>query len=1010
MRRLAIHFIMAGLILPAFGAKPVPVAQLEAALETARSKPDADAAQLLSDFELTERLSSTVLSRLKTEAPGPKSAQELTILADRSAFLDLPAAEIPSRTVPDAAEQRRIMALVVTYVTQTTHRLPNFMASRETQSYEDRPAGDFGYTPLSWMSRSTASVIYRDGQEQVNAPGKGSKKAVQEHGLVSWGEFGPILSIVLLDAAKSKLEWSHWEQGSGQPQAVFRYEVPTTKSHYRVQYCCEFDGLVYLGQLDSLGSQLIHEFPGYHGEMAVDPATGAIQRITVEAELAPGGPLTSASLMVEYGPVEIGSKSFTCPVKSVALVGRHLSLDTIGAIPSAALQQGPIQTQLNHVTFADYHMFRADVRMLTPDEAGQAEEPPAGSQQSAAKDEPPAEPAPAPEPEPAIASAAAIAPAAAEPPPALKPAPVAPESAAPAGPDLPASTAPTIRTTTREVVVDVVVTKGDGDAVPGLAQQDFVIAENGKPQSINFFEEHSAGSVQAAAPPVMPPMPPGARTNVPPAAESDAVNVLLLDTLNTEQQDQVFVHRQIQDFLAGMRPGTRVAIFALGSKLRFVQGFTSDTSALLAALNAKKNGTKPDASFRGRSDIASDAADVSQLQTMQASPYAIESLQAAQADSRAQDFGARASMTFEALMYIGHYLAGVPGRKNLLWFASSFPVVIFPTPEQRDQMKRNPSLPGYMDKIRSTADLFTLSKIAVYPIAAEGMSTEHLAEADSAGPGAVGGVGHLGSQADATMSPYSGAAADRAATVYAMEQLAASTGGKAYFNTNDLNRAMRNAIDNGARYYTIGYTPAETKMDGSYRQIDVKLAKGKYKLAYRHGYNADDALATAAESANDPLVPLLAFGMPPAGGVLYGAQAVLASPQPATTAVRAGQNTALKGPLTRYAVDFIIRVQDVSLLSNSQGGRDGRILVGLKAYDGDGNAVNWLGDVEALEAGPKDYESLLKAGIPVHLEIDLPADSGLHLVSAVYDFGSGKGGTLEIPLPVSASSASGKAE
>jgi len=67
-----------------------------------------------------------------------------------------------------------------------------------------------------------------------------------------------------------------------------------------------------------------------------------------------------------------------------------------------------------------------------------------------------------------------------------------------------------------------------------------------------------------------------------------------------------------------------------------------------------------------------------------------------------------------------------------------------------------------------------------------------------------------------------------------MEQLASSTGGKAYINTNDLNAAMRHAINDGANYYTLGYSRTEKKMDGSYRQIEVKVAKGKYKLAYRH--------------------------------------------------------------------------------------------------------------------------------------------------------------------------------
>jgi VWFA-related protein len=179
-------------------------------------------------------------------------------------------------------------------------------------------------------------------------------------------------------------------------------------------------------------------------------------------------------------------------------------------------------------------------------------------------------------------------------------------------------------------------------------------------------------------------------------------------------------------------------------------------------------------------------------------------------------------MTFEALNYIGHYLAGVPGRKNLIWFASSFPVIIFPTAAQRESA----AVPEFLDHVRTIADLFTMSRIAVYPINAEGMMTEHVIEANVGGEGPEGLGGHAGGQGiDSAKSAYSAGAAERAGTMNAMEQLAASTGGKAYFNTNDLNAALRNAINDGANYYTIGYSPNEAKMDGTYRQIEVKLAK-----------------------------------------------------------------------------------------------------------------------------------------------------------------------------------------
>jgi VWFA-related protein len=1003
-----------GFALPAFGAKRVTVAQLEQVLSAAHNLPDAEVARQLSDLELTERLSTANLDHLETDMPGEKSRQALMILADASAFLDPPAAEIPDQRAPDPATQRKILALTVNYVTQTIHQLPNFFAARVTRSFEDTPAvqmeigaGDInpnaGYRPIHLVGDSKATVSFRDGHEVLEK----TKLDPLVRNLDTAGVFGPILATVLVDAARSKLAWSHWEQGPTGLQAVFSYQVPKEKSHYTITY-------------DSVPTDPANTTPqtfskvvAYHGEMAVDSASGTILRLMLLADLKPDefAPSTS-DIEVEYGQVIIGGKTYFLPVRSVSSsLGHYLFISGAGgnhSFPTVAVTRG-FQTSLNDVVFEDYHVFRADATVLPEREAEKLESQPSiGSKETSTKEaESTNRAVSATTPMPAATDTLTAKAESAIP--ATQPAAYASALPTPLESQAATSTAkqeaavtetPIFKTTARDVVVDVVVTKGNGDPALGLSKQDFQVKEDGKPQAIDFFEEHTASSQQPGAPPAMPAMPPGVRTNVPPAPESDAVNVLLLDTLNTEQQDQAYVHQQIMGFLTKMQPGTRVAIFMLGSKLRFVQGFTADTSVLLAALNDKRNGMKSekDSSFRSRSDNDDDAADIANLRVMQASGYGIEALQAAQADSRAHDYGTRASMTFEALNYLGHYLAGIPGRKNLIWFASSFPVIIFPAVEQRDRIKQNPNLPGYLDQVRTTADLFTLSKIAVYPIGAAGMMTEHIAEANAAGPGAAGGVGHTGSQADTVMSPYSASAGERANTTYAMEQLAASTGGKAYYNTNDLNGAMQRAINDGAHYYTIGYSPIDRKMDGSYRQIDVKLAKDKYKLAYRHGYNADDTPVLEAKSGTDPLGALLVFGMPGASGVLYGVRAAPVTPQPAPDATHAGENLGLKSPLTRYGVDFIVRAQDVGLQPNPQGGRSGKILIGLKAFDRDGSRINWEGNMEKLDMNADDYEALQKTGIPAHLEIDLPSNMDFHLVTAVYDWNTGKAGTLEIPL------------
>jgi VWFA-related protein len=539
----------------------------------------------------------------------------------------------------------------------------------------------------------------------------------------------------------------------------------------------------------------------------------------------------------------------------------------------------------------------------------------------------------------------------------------------------------------RAVVVDVVVTEGSGEAVPALHKQDFQVLEDGKPQTVDFFEEHTAKTSPADALPPLPKMPPSVYTNVPPAPESDAVNVLLLDSLNTEKEDQVYVRQQILEFLKNMQPGTRCAIFTLGSKLRFVQGFTADTAVLQAALTDKKNGVSPEKDWpsRARTDNQDDQEQIATMVALLNGHMTggIQAVAESQRDFADFQAGDRAAMTLEALQYLARYLGGIPGRKNLIWFASSFPVTVFPTPSQRQAMSEMRVNTSAMTK---TADLLTVSNVAVYPVGAEGLMVDHWTGSNSARAGRSGG---------AVMREIAGENAGRADTIAAMEQLAADTGGKAFYNTNDLNMAMQRAIADGSHYYTLVYTPTNKKMDGSYRRIEVKLTEGTYKLAYRRGYNADESLAVETKPDSDPLLPLLTLGLPSATQVLYGVRVVPLSPQPAPGSTRAGMNPNLTGPVTRYAVDFMVRWTDVALDPAPDGKHRGSIQMGLMAYDRNGKAVNWAGGLQRMNLSPNVYASIQKSGIPAHMEIDLP-NSDVYLETGVYDWGTGKAGTLEI--------------
>src|ERR1700689_1179069 len=157
----------------------------------------------------------------------------------------------------------------------------------------------------------------------------------------------------------------------------------------------------------------------------------------------------------------------------------------------------------------------------------------------------------------------------------------------------PEAVGPTLKTTARLAIVDVVVTDYNDQPISGLRKEDFKVFEDGKPQTISIFEEHTGEAPAAIKPPILPP---NTFSNSPRADAPDSLNVVLLDALNTPIGDQSFVHQQVLKYLAGMHASAPMAIFILSTRLRLVHGFTSDLSALLAVLNDKKSGTSPQAS------------------------------------------------------------------------------------------------------------------------------------------------------------------------------------------------------------------------------------------------------------------------------------------------------------------------------------------------------------------------------------------------------------------------------
>lgn len=342
--------------------KRITVEQLERALVSAHGESDAQLARRLSDVELSERLSEAKLSSWTARLSGKKRARKaLAALADVSVFLEPPRAEVPADAAPDEGAQRGMISLAADYLNKTIPKLPNFYATRTTVRYEDRPqlilsaSTEVDYQPMHAAAVSKATVLYRNGKEVVDSIGaKGEKHEEGDGYLLTYGVFGPLLGAVT-DAITSGLTWNRWEQGRDGPHAVFVYKIPAEQSRYQVAACC---------LPDADGTSSFEESVGYHGEIAIDPTSGAILRLEVVADLKSTTPLVRSDIMIEYGPVEIGGKTYICPVRSVS-ISRGRSVTLLTEWDESFRTYGPYATMLNDVAFEGYHIFRAKSRMLT---------------------------------------------------------------------------------------------------------------------------------------------------------------------------------------------------------------------------------------------------------------------------------------------------------------------------------------------------------------------------------------------------------------------------------------------------------------------------------------------------------------------------------------------------------------------------------------------------------------------------------------------------------------------
>jgi VWFA-related protein len=539
------------------------------------------------------------------------------------------------------------------------------------------------------------------------------------------------------------------------------------------------------------------------------------------------------------------------------------------------------------------------------------------------------------------------------------------------------------------VLVDVVVTQ-NGKRITGLDSKRFHILEDGKEQAISFLEEHAPEKMPPA--PKHAPLPPHYFNNLPIHPPGSAVNVLLLDALNTPLGNQVDVRRQMIKYLGTIEPGTTMAIFTLSSRLRMIQGFTSNAGELMAALKSAKANPRQSVSLDAPSGGAFDSA-VSNLQLMgsEAGP-AVAMMQQFQDASDTFQTDRRVTLTLDAMQQLARYLSAVPGRKNLIWFSGAFPLALGPT------TVANPAAgsSSYQDQVRSTVEMLATARVAVYPMDAAGLATPASFDAANSGLGGVqpGRTSRNSFQASNVH--------------FTMEEIADKTGGMALFNHNDFARGVAIAIDNGSSYYTIGYVPQSRDFHGEFRKFKVRIDDCHCELAYRRGYYADPPGKHGGNTLTEVSLMTAAtlHGAPPSSQVLFQTR-VLPATDPVFKDVKLAQGPAgelankLKPPVYRFVVDMVVDPKTLTFDTAPDGRRQGALEFALVAFDADGKLVNDMDRILQMAFTPDEFAHLTARGVPVRMELDFPAGQDF-LMIAVHDRIGVRVGSLEIPLTVPA--------
>ncbi|HEX4605361.1 MAG TPA: VWA domain-containing protein, partial [Candidatus Angelobacter sp.] len=310
---------------------------------------------------------------------------------------------------------------------------------------------------------------------------------------------------------------------------------------------------------------------------------------------------------------------------------------------------------------------------------------------------------------------------------------------------------------------------------------------------------------------------PNVISNAPEFSANSCLNVILLDAINTDFSNHAYAQDMLVKYLDSGPTIQPTAVFALQGKLTMLHDFTTDTKVLRDVVAHYQ--------FQGPThlpDVYTAASPFQRRGSFQANPRA-------------------RSLTASSMLFLARILGGYPGRKNLIWLSEGFPINLFPDMTAGDQVLL---IEDYSPLAERIADALMDAQVALYPIDAAGVSIN-----------------------------------DRFPARTAMLSMAERTGGKTFYNRNDIDLGIRTSIDDGAAYYTIEYYPQNRVWDTKFRRIELKLTSRHSQLRYRQGYYALGPTGGSPSSPTDTFSHALDRDAPTSAMVLFEASVLPPSAQ-----------------------------------------------------------------------------------------------------------------------------------